>query len=104
MQRIWEPPELVLVVGDRVRVRLSGECRSWIHLQKALLGADCEHGGDGDEGVVERIHDAERDAELIDMAGAEGHVYFVTFPPEAWSDYDGRCGSSFARAELERIG
>jgi hypothetical protein len=98
VSRAWAPPALALAVGDRVRVRLSGECRSWIH-DKRTFGSECECGQDGDEGVVEIIHD---DPQLFANMGAAEHLYFVEFGRCRTAGY-GHCASSFARIELDRL-
>lgn len=98
--RAWEPALLALCVGDRVRVRLSGECESWIHRGDVFgTGSECECGRDGDIGVVESIHD---DPQLFANMGASEHLYFVQFGRCPTASF-GRCASSFARIELERL-
>lgn len=89
-----------LEVGQRVRVRLGGECPSWIHDKRVLgPGWDCECGQDGEVGVVEIVHD---DPQLFANMGAPDHLYYVSFGRCPTAEY-GHCASSFARAELERL-
>lgn len=80
-----------LAVGDRVTVRLSGECDGWGNWD-GLGALDHEtHNEDGRVGVIGGFVDPEEFPE-----GADGHPYWLLFDDGSESqDY-------YARAELTR--
>lgn len=77
MSDVWEPESLRLRVGDRVRVRLSGECH---------IG----HPDDFDGLVGELL--------AIFPNSRLAHPYNVALDGPGWTG-----GGSFARAELQRL-
>lgn len=87
MSAAWDPRALALVRGDRVRVRLSGECPgTWSNvLRKWMPHAEDAHGR---VGILRDVHVGP----CCDRRC--GHGYAVFFG--AWPDY-----GQFARAELE---
>lgn len=94
VQRAWDPDPLR--IGDRVRVRLSGECRAWIHDGSSPRV-------NGALAIVREIwHGQEDEADL------PGHTYRVGFLERIPNPLPGHptariVSSTFARAELERL-
>lgn len=101
VQTAWEPAGLALAIGDRVRVRLNGECRCWYPPSDGEPGFWSEHDveADGRVGTVADVFPQEE----------AGHVYEVCVDdPWITAVLGGMVFSihtdQFARAELERLG
>jgi hypothetical protein len=99
----WEP--VTFKVGDRVRVRLSGECQSEPH-----INSGAHHWGNPLH--VDSEHRAIGTIELMDKGSAEyydsiGHPFTVRFDEPVritWRPGQLRPRGVFAAAELELLG
>jgi hypothetical protein len=102
--RPWTPTGMELAKGDRVVVRLNGECRTWCPPLEGMEGAE--------EGIWAE-HDAAADGlvgtvEYVDSDAEDGHPYEVRVD-EPWvsvvpGGHAFRTHTDlFARAELDRV-
>jgi hypothetical protein len=105
LDRPWMPPGMELAVGDRVVVRLNGECRQWSPPLEGMKGAEVG---------IWYEHDDEADGHVGTVVGVypddeAGHPYEVR-ADEPWltlvlHDHAFRIAAdTFARAELTRVG
>lgn len=95
----WEPEHLRLRVGDRVRVRLSGECRLPPRYGDGGLLFDGQLHDQAEDGRVARIESIDEPGTAMDV-----HCYWVTFEvPWVADDNVTVRHMAYARSELERL-